>query len=179
MKLQLLALIMTTQTLSAADSINFLNRTYTSFNQKASALWEFTSNKEPIDNWTTLLTLVDRPDAKTIQDLDRLAQGILDTYKAKGGKILSARTMQSQQGPFNYILVAFDQPAAKRWELNFVKIALAPKNAVIAIYGVRVSDPTDYTTKAKKFLSDNSQAIGMALEQATFPSTATLPRKEF
>jgi len=42
-------------------------------------MWEFAAPNETVANWTTLLTIVDRPDARTRPDLDRLAQGILDT----------------------------------------------------------------------------------------------------
>ena len=53
---------------------------------------------------TMLLTIVDRPDAKTVADMDRLAQGVLDTYKARGAKVVMARTMQDAAGrPFNYM----------------------------------------------------------------------------
>jgi len=142
-------------------------------------MWEFTSGRENVDNWTTLFTILDRPDAKTRLELERLAQGILDAYKAKNGKVLMARTMSANGVPFNYIIVAFPQPAQKRFELNFVKIALAQNNAVIAVYGVRIDDPTNDAAKVKAFLSANSEAIGKALEQATLPSTSTLPRREF
>lgn len=176
-----LALSQGTFLMYAAPLIPFLGQDYrlASFNQKANAMWEFTPSGESIENWTRLLTLVDRPDAKTRPDLDRLAQGILDTYKARGGKVLMARTMSANGVPFNYIIVAFEQPAQKRFELNFVKIALAEKNAVIAVYGVRVQDAKDYTGKAKAFLSEHSAEIGKALEQASFPSIASLPRRTF
>jgi hypothetical protein len=39
--------------------------------------------------------------------------------------------------------------AQKRFELNFVKTALGPKNAYMAIYGVRVADPTDYVARRR------------------------------
>lgn len=176
-----LTLLTGVSTMTAADSISFLGRDYrlASHNQKASAMWEFTTGNETVNNWTTLLTVLDRPEAKTRPDLDRLAQGIMDTYKAKGGVVMMARTMTSKDGPFNYMIVAFPQPAQKRFELNFVKIALAKTNAVIAVYGVRIEDASKDASKAKAFLSANSQAIGQALEQANLPSTATLPRREF
>lgn len=178
-----LALTMLTgvTTMTAADSISFLGRNYrlASHNHKASAMWEFTTGKETVDNWTTLLTILDRPEAKNRTDLDRLAQGILDNYKQKGGKVLMAKTMSANGVPFNYIMVAFPQPAQKRFEINFVKIAMAQTNAVIAVYGVRVEDPTNDASKAKAFLSANSEAIGKALETAALPATSALPRREF
>jgi hypothetical protein len=168
-------------TMTAADSISFLGKDYklASHNQKAAPMWEFTTGKEGVDNWSTLFTILERPDAKTRPDLDRLAQGILDTYKAQNGKVLMAKTMSANGVPFNYIIVAFPQPAQKRFELNFVKIALAQNNAVVAVYGVRIDDPTNDAAKAKAFLSANSEAIGKALEQAALPATSTLPRREF
>jgi hypothetical protein len=178
-----LALILLTgaTTMTAADSISFLGRTYklASHNHKASAMWEFTTGAENVNNWSTLLTVLDRPEAKTRPELDQLAQGILDTYKQKGGKVLMARTMSANGVPFNYIIVAFPQPALKRFELNFVKLALAPNNAIITVYGVRIDDPTNDAAKAKAFLSANSEPIGKALEQLALPSTASLPRREF
>lgn len=176
-----LTLFAATTTMTALEPLKFLGRGYqlASHNEKANAMWEFTAGTETPQNWTTLLTLIDRPDAKSRPDLDRLAQGIMDTYKSSGGRVLMARTMSAPSGPFNYMIVAFDQPAQKRYELNFVKIALADKNAVIAVYGVRVQDPANYTDKAKQFLSQNSEPIGKALEQAAFPSLSTLPRRVF
>jgi hypothetical protein len=168
--------------LSGAQSISFQGRNYQlgSFNQKNHAMWEFTSGNETVNNWTTLLTIVDRPDAKTRPDLDRLAQGVMDQYKSRGGKVLMAKTMATAAGvPFNYMIVAFEEPAQKRFELNFVKAVLGEKNAAIVVYGVRVSDPKDYVAKAKAFLSEHSQEIGKALEVSVMPSTGTLPRKEF
>lgn len=69
--------------------------------------------------------------------------------------------------------------AQKRFELNFVKLALGSKNAVVAVYGVRISDPKDYKAAAKAFLDQNSQTIGKALEVAKFPALEKLPRREF
>lgn len=167
---------------STVEPVNFFGRPYrlASYNQKANAMWEFTAPNETVTNWTTLFTIVDRPDARTPPDLDRLAQGILDAYKAKGGKVLLAKTMKDSTGkPYNYIVVGFDQPAQKRFELNFVKAALGPKNAYMAIYGVRVTDPKDYVAKAKAFLNERSTEIGKELENKKVPALETLPRREF
>jgi hypothetical protein len=68
------------------------------------------------------------------------------------------------------MVVAFEQPAQKRYELNFVKAAMGVKNAYMAIYGVRVQD-------AKTFLNEHSAEIGKALEKAQLPPVAALPRK--
>src|SRR5580698_7006149 len=67
-----------------APSLTFLSKTYTlgSFNQKSKPTWEYVTGGETVDNWTTLITLIDRQDARTIADLDRLAQGVTDTYKS-------------------------------------------------------------------------------------------------
>ncbi len=143
-------------------------------------MWEFAAANESIDNWTTLLTVIDRPDAKTRPELDRPAQGIMEMYTSRGGKLMMAKTMADSSGkPYNYLVAAFDQPAQHRFELNFVKAALGPKNASMAIYGVRVSDPRDYAAKSKSFLNENSSRIGKELETALLPAPATLPRKVF
>lgn len=169
-------------TVANAETVSFLGQTYqlASFNQKANPMWEFVRTPENVNNWTTLLTIVDRPEARTRQDLDRLSQGILDTYKSSGGRVLMAKTMADAAGtPYNYMVVAFDQPAQHRFELNFVKAVLGPKNAYMVIYGVRVADPRDYVTKSKTFLNEHSSEIGKALEKTQVPAPATLPRKEF
>lgn len=168
--------------LSAAPAITFLGQPYqlASFNQKGNPMWEFAASNETVNNWTTLLTVVERPDAHSRADLDRLAQGILDTYKSRGARVLMARTMADASGaPFNYMVVAFEEPSKHRFELNFVKAALGPKNAFMVIYGVRVTDPKDYTAKAKAFLNQQSSNIGKAMETAAIPPTASLPRREF
>jgi hypothetical protein len=165
----------------AAPTVTFLARTYRlgSFNQKNQATWEFVTNGEKIDEWITLVTIIDRPDAKTRPDLDRLAEGILSTYKSHAGQILSAKTMSESGGTFNYMVAAFEEPAKHRYELNFVKMALGPKNAYIVIYGARITDPADYRGKAKVFLDQQSGPIGRALASALLPDIAKLPRKEF
>jgi hypothetical protein len=165
-----------------AAPMTFQGRAYQlgSFSQKTNAMWEFVSAPETVSNWTTLLTVVDRPDAKTPAELDRLAQGILDTYKSRGGKVVMARTMQDASGkPFNYMVVAFDEPGRKRYELNFVKAGLGAKNAYMLIYGARVTDAKDYVGKAKAFLSARSGEIGMELERMAAPAVGALPRREF
>jgi hypothetical protein len=163
-------------------SIPFLGRSYhlASFNQKSNAMWEFTSSNESVNQWTTLLTVVDRPDARTRPDLDHLAEGIMDTYKANHGRVVMAKTMVDASGtPFNYMVVGFDQPADHRYELDFVKAAMGPKNAYTVVYGVRVTDAKDYVSKAKAYLDDHSSEIGHELEKMAAPATGTLPRKVF
>ena len=167
--------------MTAVQTVSFLGRSYVlaSFNQKAAPMWEFTSGKETVGNWTNLLTLLERPDAKTKQDLDRLAQGVMDHYKANGGNVLMARTMGTPENPYNYMVVAFTQPAEHRIELNFVKVAMGAKNAFVVIYGERIHDSKDPASKAKAFLHERSAEIGMALEKAVLPAIDTLPRREF
>lgn len=134
-------------------------------------MYEYVSGNETVQNWTTLVTLIDRADAKTRPDLDRLAQGVMDTYKSRGGKVLMAKTMVDGSGkPFNYMVVAFDEPGKKRYELNFVKAAMGGKNAFMAVYGVRVSDERDYVAKAKQFLNERSGEIGRELEKVGPPA---------
>jgi hypothetical protein len=173
---------MACQVTPAAPTITLLARTYRlgSFNQKNQATWEFITAGEKIDDWTTLVTLIDRPDAHTREELDRLAEGVMSFYKTHGGKILSAKTMSGESGGvFNYMVAAFEEPAKHRFELNFVKMALGPKNAYIVIYGVRISDPADYRGKAKSFLDQQSGPVGHALANAVLPDVGKLPRKEF
>ncbi len=143
-------------------------------------MWEFAAAGESIDAWNTLLTIVERADAETPPDLDRLAQGILDTYTSHGGTILMARTMVDSSGsPFNYMIAAFDQPQSQRYELNFVKAALGPHHAYMLIHGVRVTDLGDYSSKAKAFLRQHSSEIGQELETMVLPDFNSLPRNEF
>jgi len=158
-----------------APTVMFLSKPYHlgSFNQKNKPTWEYVSGGENVDNWTTLITLIDRPDAKTVPDLDRLAQGVMDTYKSHGGRILLAKTMKDKAGvAFNYLVAAFEEPAKNRFELNFVKFGSGPKNAYIMVYGARVSN-------GKEFLDQHSAEIGRALENAVLPDLSALPRKEF
>ena len=156
----------------AAEPVTFLGRGYKLGHTelKPNPMYEYVSGAETVQNWTTLLTLIDRADAKSLGDLDRLAQGVMDTYKARGGKMVMAKTLKDGAGkPLNYMIVAFDEPGKKRYELSFVKAAMGAKNAYIAVYGVRVSDDRDYVAKAKKFLSEHSGEIGMAMEKVAGP----------
>ena len=161
--------------------MTFLEKSYQlgSFNQKQNATWEFVTGGETVDNWTTLLTLIDRPDARTIKDLDRLAEGVTSTYRSHNGRILMAKTMRDKSGtPFNYMVAAFEEADKNRFELNFVKFGMGSKNAYILVYGARASGP-DYKTKGKEFLNQHSEEIGRGLENMIPPDPATLPRKEF
>jgi hypothetical protein len=158
-----------------APPITFLAKPYRlgSFSKKQNATWEYVSSGETVENWTTLLTLIDRPDAHTPPELDRLAEGVMATYKSHGGRILLAKTLKDKGGaPFNYMVAAFEEPAKQRFELNFVRIALAPKNAFILVYGARVPH-------IKEFLDQHAAEIGRSLENAVLPDLATMPRKEF
>jgi hypothetical protein len=166
----------------AAPPLNFLSRSYLlgSFNQKQKPTWEYVTGEETVENWTTLITLIDRPEAKTMPELDRLAEGIMQTYKSNHGQILLARTIEPKAGArYNYLVAAFEEPAKRRYEVNFVKMGLGPKNAYIVVYGARVTDPQDYVAKGKQFLSQQSQEIGKALENVVLPDFSRLPRKEF
>lgn len=165
-----------------ATDMTFLGRTYrlASFNQKRNATWEFVTEDDRIEDWKTLLTIIDRPDARTREELDRLAQGIMETYKSNGGRILAARTIRQDSGDvFNYLVAAFEERGSQRYELNFVKMALGGRNAVVMVYGVRITDARDYRTKAKEFLDRSSGEIGRALGEAALPDLSKLPRKAF
>ena len=164
------------------SQMNFLNQTYTlgSYNQKHNPTWEFVTGGETVDNWNTLITLIDRPDARTHEEMDRLSEGVMLNYKNHGGQILLAKTMQEQSGaPFNYMVAAFEEPQQQRYELNFVKVGLGKTNAIISIYGVRVSDPQDYRAKAKNYMDQSSGQVGQALGGAVLPDISALPRKVF
>jgi hypothetical protein len=162
-------------------SLTFLNRTYTlaSHSRKTRPTWEFTTGGESIDQWTTLVTLIDRPEVKTLEQVDRLAAGTSAFYREHGAKVLSERTFRDAAGKlFDYLVVAFDEKEEQRYELDFVKIALGKKNAYEVIYGVRITDP-DYLAKAKQFLDEHSIEVGVAVGEGHFPETSSLPRKEF
>jgi hypothetical protein len=166
----------------ASPSITFLGRQYRlgSFNQRSNAMWEFVTGADTADNWKTLLTIIDRPDARTREDLDRLAEGILSAYRSRGGRILMAKTMgQTPETVFNYMVAAFDEPGEQRYELNFAKMSLGSGNAVVAIYGVRIADDRDYRAKSSEFLGANSAEIGRALEKLVLPDLGSLPRRPF
>ncbi len=162
-------------------TINLLGRTYHlgSYNQKAKPTWEFVTGNETVDNWTTLVTIIDRPDALTRKDLDGVSQGIMSNYKSHGAQILMARTFPDPSGAYNYIAVAFEEPDKHRFEMNFVKMAMGPKNAYILIYGARITDPQNYLRLGKDFLTQHSGEIGDALQKFPVPDLSTLPRKEF
>jgi hypothetical protein len=72
-----------------------------------------------------------------------------------------------------------EEPDKHRFELNFVKMALGPKNAYTIICGVRITDPKDYRAKAKEFLDQHSGELGQALGNAVPPDLGALPRKMF
>jgi hypothetical protein len=167
----------------AMSTLNFMGKTYqlASHNEKNNRpMWEFTTGGEPIDQWTTLFTLIDRPEAQSKVQLDQLSEGVMQFYKTHGGQVLAAKTMKGASGePFNYLVAAFEQPQTHTFELNFVKLAMGPKNAYTAIYGVRISDPKDYLAKTKKFISEHSSEIGLALGEAKLPVLSSLPRRQF
>jgi hypothetical protein len=156
-------------------AITFMNHPYQlgSYNQKNHPMWEFAPKGETVENWTSLVTIIDRADARSLQELDRLAEGIMNQYKSAGGQIVYSKTLQNDTGVvFDYIVAAFSDPAKHRFELNFVKVALGPKNAYTMIYGVRLSE-------VKAFLDQHSGEVGQALANAVPPDLTTLPRRVF
>ena len=166
----------------ASPSIHFMARTYHlgSFNQKAAAMWEFVSGSETVDNWTTLFTVIDRADAHTLPELDRVAEGVKQTYQSHGGQVLMAKTMHDASGAvYDYTVVAFEEPAKRRFEVNFVKAGLGAKNVYVAVYGVRITDAQDYVGKARTFITQHSGEIGDALARETLPDIGKLPRRPF
>ena len=61
---------------AATPALTFMGHSYRlgSFNQKINATWEFVTGSETVNNWTTLITIIDRPDAHSKEELDRLAE---------------------------------------------------------------------------------------------------------
>ena len=94
---------------------------------------------------------------------------------------IAARLIRQDEtgAAFNYMVAAFDQPAQHRMELDFVKFVLGSRNANIAVYGVRITDPRDYRAKAKEYLNRSSSEVGQALGQLALPDVSNLPRREF
>ncbi len=178
-----IGLVAATSGIAAADpSLMFMGKPYrlASYNQQHSPMWELVQDGESINDWKTLLTILERPDVRTREELDRLAEGIMAAYKSRGSQILMAKTMPSDSGAaFNYMVVAFEEPDKKRFELNFVKVELGAKNAGVVIYGVRVTDPHSYLAKAKEFLNRESQDVGRAVGEFAMPDLSKLPRKVF
>jgi hypothetical protein len=159
-----------------------MGKTYrlASYNQQHSPMWEFVEEGDSITDWKTLVTILERPEVRSREEMDRLAEGIMAAYKSRGSQILMAKTMQKDSGEaFNYIVVAFEEPAKHRFELDFVKVELAAKNAAVVIYGVRLTDPKNYLAKAKEFLNRESQDVGRAVGEFPTPDLGKLPRKVF
>jgi hypothetical protein len=166
---------------AALTTISLLGHAYHlgSFNQKAKPTWEFVTGTETVDNWTTLVTIIDRPDAQNRKDLDGVSEGIMANYKSHGAQILMGKTFPTPAGVYNYLAAAFEEPAKHRFELNFAKMAMGPRNAYVVIFGARVTDPQNYLQKGKEYLNQHSGEIGTALEHFELPDLSTLPRKEF
>jgi hypothetical protein len=111
---------------------------------------------------------------------DRIAEGIMQTYKANGGQVLRAQATRDSSGaPFNDLAGAFEQSDKHTYQLNFVKVALAEDTAYLFIYGVRITDRKDYQTKAQEYLDQRSGPICQTLGHAVLPAISTLPRQEF
>jgi hypothetical protein len=165
-----------------SSALTFLSCTYRlgSYNERKNPMWEFVTAGEDVNDWKTLLTVIDRTDARSPAELDRLAEGIMSTYKSNSGQILLAKTLRDNSGAnFNYMVAAFEQPEKHRYELNFVRMAMGAKNAVVIVYGVRIGDSQDYQSKAKQFLDQNSSEIGQALGQMPLPNVSQFSRRVF
>jgi len=158
-------------------TFTFLNKTYTlkGIAPAPGRMWEFAPEGETLENWTTLVTLIDRPDAADLKAMDQVSQGILEHYQKNGGQIMMAKSLKGSDGqPFNFLIGAFDQKAHHRFELNYVRVFMRQPNAMIAIFAARVSDEGDYLVKAKSFLDHQSGLIGHALETTVFPNAQQL-----
>lgn len=158
----------------AIPTLAFMDRTYrlASVNQTEHRNWEFVCDGDQINDWKTLITVVDRSDAKTREDLDRLAQGLRSSFKLRNAQILKAQTMVENGMPFNYMVAAFNDGARQRYEFDFVKMALTPKGAVVTMYGARVTH-----AQASEFLDRQSSGIGRALGAMPTPEVTSFPAR--
>lgn len=166
----------------AGPEVKMLNRIYrlAYYGKSNYEMWEFTSGAETVDNWTTLVTILNYPEATSLQRMDQLSEGLIKVYKSSGGQVLKAKSQQDAFGGVcNTIIVAFDEADAKRYELCFVKVAMGKSHAYAAIYGVRIPDLIDRHAKANAFLKENAIAIEQAMLSTRFPATESLPRQSF
>jgi hypothetical protein len=162
--------------------MTFLSKSYSlgSFSQsETSALWECVSGGETVDNWTTLISLMEhRYPGSGRPELDHWAEVVMRTYKSNGGQIQVAKQMKDKAGvAFYYVVVAYDEPENHRFEMDFVRFGLGQKNGYTMTYAVRVSDRKDYRGKNKEFMEQHSAEIAQAIETAVVPDMSKLPRK--
>jgi hypothetical protein len=151
-----------------------------SFNQKDKPTWQFVGGDEAVGTWTTMFTIVDRPEAHANSNLEKLAEGVKADYEAHGNRVLISQALFDPKGEaYHYLVVSFDERSKNRMQFSFVKIGLGRHNVYVAIYDVRVTDPTDYGSKARTFLHQRSAEIGTALGQMELPDIGKLPRTEF
>ena len=165
----------------SSATIHFLGRTYhlASFDQKTKPTWKFVSGTETADDWTTRFTIIDRQDAHSREDLKRLNDELSADFTSHGGRVLLTKAMNDSNGEYTYTVVGYDNPAKQTFDLSFVKTEMGKRNAYVAVYDVRITDPKDYENKTKLFLHQHSGDIGNALGQAELPSIDHLPRGEF
>src|SRR4051812_8994168 len=94
------------------------------------------------------------------------------SYKSHGRRILATKTMRQDSGAVFYMEAAFEEPGKLRFELNFVRVAPGPKNAVVVIYGRPHHRPRDYRSRAMAFLDQNSGEVGRALGNVVLPDNS-------
>ena len=167
---------------STSPTLQLLGKTYKlgSYNQNARPMWEFTAGGQTVNNWTTLVTVIDRPDVKSNGDVDKLAEGMVTGYRKAGATVLLTKTFRDPAGkPYDYLVAAFNEPDHHRMEINYAKLAMGTTNGYIQIYAVRVTGPGDYRKASATFVTKNSETIGKALDHASAPDTSTWPRKTF
>ena len=165
---------------SNTPAVHFLSKTFhlVSFHEKDQPTWQFVTGDETMDNWTTLFTIVDRPDVRPGKELDKLAEDVKSDIAAHGGKVLVSTKMQDINGDFIYLVLGHDEAAKNTYELRFVKVGSGRRNAYVASYSVRITDPQDYAGKTKTFLHGQSAVIGKALSEVSLPDINKLPRSE-
>ncbi|HTP87099.1 MAG TPA: hypothetical protein VMJ34_09125 [Bryobacteraceae bacterium] len=165
---------------SGPPAVHFMGKTYrlASFHAKDQATWQFYLEGETADNWTTMFTIVDRPEAQSGKEIDKLADDVKADYAAHGGKVFVTQKNQDVNGDYTYVVVGYDSPAKQTYELQFVKIGKKFRNGYVASYGVRITDPKDYAAKTKAFLHGQSIEIAKALAEVSLPDIGKLPRTE-
>jgi hypothetical protein len=164
-------------------TLTFMSKTYqlASFSHMNRPMWEFASPPETVDNWTSMVTLVECPGTHTNADVDKVAEGLVSIYRENHAQILMSKTMTGKSGkPYDYLVAAFEEPTKHRFEIDFVRVALMEDHqAWCLIYGKRIADAEDYLAKSKVYLNQHSSEVGQALEAMSLPSKDNFPRKEF
>jgi len=85
---------------------------------------EICHSGDSIDDWKTLITAIDRADARTKEGLDRW-RGFCRATNVTAQRFCWRRRIQDRSGaPYNYVVAAFEEPAKHRVRAEFVKMAM-------------------------------------------------------